>query len=201
FRWMRLAKQPAPPSVRKLRPHLSRDSNGAETAGRRVTPSSLLQAQYRPHVSGRYTGAYEAPMKKYGKFAVLIVVILGTLIWLATAGAGESKTYYKTITEVRQMGVNSGKKRVRVIGDVEKDSIQRKAGEVEFVLVGDNQKLKVVYTGSDPLPDTFRDGAQALAEGKMGPDGAFHAGKIQAKCASKYAAKPGEEKQTEGKTD
>src|SRR2546421_9421754 len=30
------------------------------------------------------------------------------------------------------------------------------------------------------------------AEGKMGPDGAFHAAKIQAKCASKYAPKPGE---------
>ena len=138
-------------------------------------------------------------MKKYGKFAALIVLILGTLIWLGTVGSGESKTYYKTITEVRQMGGDPGKKRVRVIGDVEKDSIQRKAGEVEFVLVGENQKLKVVYAGSDPLPDTFRDGAQALAEGKMGPDGAFHAAKIQAKCASKYAAKPGEMNKPEQK--
>ena len=68
-------------------------------------------------------------MKKYGKFAVLIAVILGTLVWLATAGAGESKTYYKTISEVRQMEGNSGKKRVRVIGDVEKDSIQRKGAQ------------------------------------------------------------------------
>jgi cytochrome c-type biogenesis protein CcmE len=134
-------------------------------------------------------------MKKYGKFAALIVVILGTLIWLAFGQAGESKTYYKTISEVRQMGVDPGKKRVRVIGDVEKDSIQRKGGEVDFVLVADNQKLHVIYTGSEPLPDTFRDGAQALAEGKLGPDGAFHAAKIQAKCASKYTAKPGEFRQ------
>ena len=138
-------------------------------------------------------------MKKYGRFAALIVIILGTLIWLATAGVGESKSYYKTIAEIRQLGPESAKKRLRVAGDIEKDSIQRRAGEVEFVLIGENQKLKVVYTGSDPLPDTFRDGAQALAEGKMGPDGAFHAAKIQAKCASKYAAKPGEMKKTEGK--
>src|SRR5712664_3815011 len=131
-------------------------------------------------------------MKKYGKFAALIVVILGTLLWLATAGAGEAKTYYKTIPEVRQMGANPSKKRVRVIGDVEKDSIQRKNGQVDFVLVADNQKLNVIYTGSEPLPDTFRDGAQALAEGKLGTDGAFHAAKIQAKCASKYTAKPGQ---------
>ncbi|OYT68461.1 MAG: cytochrome c biogenesis protein CcmE, partial [Chloracidobacterium sp. CP2_5A] len=43
----------------------------------------------------------------------------------------------------------------------------------------------------DPLPDTFRDGAQALADGRMQPDGTFHANRIQAKCASKYEAKPG----------
>ena len=33
-------------------------------------------------------------------------------------------------------------------------------------------------------------GAQALADGKLGADGVFHATKIQAKCASKYEAKP-----------
>jgi cytochrome c-type biogenesis protein CcmE len=64
-------------------------------------------------------------------------------------------------------------------------------------LVGEDQKLKVSYTGSEPLPDTFRDGAQALAEGKMGADGVFHAAKIQAKCASKYAPKPGDFKPVE----
>ena len=136
-------------------------------------------------------------MKKYGKFALLIAVILGTLGWLAVAGSGEAKSYYKTIAELRQMGPDAAKKRVRVAGDIEKDSIKRNGGEVAFVLVEQSQKLNVVYNGTEPLPDTFRDGAQALAEGKMGPDGAFHAAKIQAKCASKYAAKPGEFKAAE----
>lgn len=131
-------------------------------------------------------------MKKYGKFAALIAVILGTLGWLAVAGSGEAKSYYKTIAEVRQMGDQAGKKRLRVAGDIEKSSIERKGTEVSFVLVAENQKMKVIYTGTEPLPDTFRDGAQAMAEGKMGPDGAFHAAKIQAKCASKYEVKPGE---------
>ncbi|MBI1787999.1 MAG: cytochrome c maturation protein CcmE [Acidobacteria bacterium] len=132
-------------------------------------------------------------MAKYWKFATLIVVIIGTLVWLAFAGAGESKTYYKTIAELKQMGDKAGTKRLRVAGDVEKDSIVRRGGEVEFTLVGENHRLRVIYTGTEPLPDTFRDGAQALAEGKLGPDGAFHAGKIQAKCASKYApAQPGQ---------
>ena len=43
-------------------------------------------------------------MKKYGKFAALIVVVVGTLVWLATSGMKETKTYYKTVTELGQMG-------------------------------------------------------------------------------------------------
>jgi len=45
----------------------------------------------------------------------------------------------------------------------------------------------VVYTGTEAPPDTFKDNAQALAEGSFGRDGVFHASEIQAKCASKYA--------------
>jgi cytochrome c-type biogenesis protein CcmE len=75
---------------------------------------------------------------------------------------------------------------------VENGSIQRAGSQVQFVLVQDKLKLKVAYTGTDPLPDTFRDGAQALADGKLDKDGVFRAAKIQAKCASKYEAKPGQ---------
>jgi len=131
-------------------------------------------------------------MKKYGKFAALIAVVIGALVWLASAGINETKTYYKTIAEVGQMGDQAYEKRLRVAGDVESGSIQRAAGRVAFLLVQDKLRLKVDYTGSEPLPDTFRDGAQALADGKMGRDGVFHASKIQAKCASKYEAKPGQ---------
>ncbi len=131
-------------------------------------------------------------MKKYGKFAALIAVVVGTLAWLATTGMNETKTYYKTISELGQMGDQAYGKRLRVGGDVESGSIQRAGSQVQFVLVQDKMKLKVAYTGTDPLPDTFRDGAQALADGKLDKDGVFRAAKIQAKCASKYEAKPGQ---------
>jgi cytochrome c-type biogenesis protein CcmE len=130
-------------------------------------------------------------MNKYAKFAALIVIIIGTLVWLATANVGETQTYYKTIAELKTMGAKESSKRLRVAGDVVKGSIERKGGEVAFVLAGEGQQLRVRYTGTEPLPDTFRDGAQALAEGKLGEDGVFQAGKIQAKCASKYAPKTG----------
>ena len=133
-------------------------------------------------------------MSNYVKFGGLVVIILGTLVWLAAGGINDTKSYYKTISEIGQMGDIAQQKRIRVVGDVEKGSIVRRGGQVEFVLVEmETQKqLKVVYSGIDPLPDTFRDGSQALADGKMASNGVFHANKIAAKCASKYEAKPGQ---------
>ena len=82
--------------------------------------------------------------------------------------------------------------RLRVAGDVKAVRSSTPPDELNSSSVQDKMQLKVAYTGSEPLPDTFRDGAQALADGKMGRDGVFHASKIQAKCASKYEAKPGQ---------
>jgi cytochrome c-type biogenesis protein CcmE len=131
-------------------------------------------------------------MKTWVKFGILMVAIVGTLVWLAAGGISETKTYYKTITELQQMGDRAKDQRIRVGGDVAPGSIERAGRNVSFTLSQDNTKLKVVYSGIEPLPDTFRDGAQALADGKLGPDGVFRASKIQAKCASKYEAKPGQ---------
>jgi cytochrome c-type biogenesis protein CcmE len=131
-------------------------------------------------------------MRTYWKFAALVTVIIGTLVWLAAGGISETKTYYKTVAELDQMGDGAQGKRLRVAGDVEAGSIVRDGRLVHFVLKQDDLRLKVVYSGSEPLPDTFRDGAQALADGKIGPDRVFQASQIQAKCASKYEAAPGQ---------
>jgi cytochrome c-type biogenesis protein CcmE len=136
-------------------------------------------------------------MNTYWKFGAIVAVIIGALAWLAMGGVTESKTYYKEINEVKAMGNNAQEERLRVNGYVEQGSIVRNAGQVSFVLhqtpgmlQQDPVRLAVVYNGIDPLPDTFKDNAQALADGKLGQDGVFHASKVQAKCASKYEAKP-----------
>jgi len=125
------------------------------------------------------------------KFGIITVVIVGTLVWLGMAGIGETATYYVTVKELKQMD-DAGARRLRVGGDVEEGTIIRKAGEVAFTITQEEEKLPVVYVGKDPLPDTFRDGAQALCEGRLRSDNVFEAHKIQAKCASKYEAEPGE---------
>ena len=129
-------------------------------------------------------------MNKNLKFGLLTAVILGTLGWLAAGGISQTATYYKEIAELQAMGSDGVDKRLRVGGDVEANSIVRDGQQVRFTIVQNDLKLNVVYAGSEPLPDTFKDGAQALADGKLDASGVFHATKIQAKCASKYEAKP-----------
>jgi cytochrome c-type biogenesis protein CcmE len=129
------------------------------------------------------------------KIGLLSVAILGTLAWLAVGGINQTKTYYKTIPELRKMGDQAHVDRLRVEGYVQAGSVVHHDTAVTFTMVenpggaNEGQQLQVVYNGVDPLPDTFKDHAQALADGKLGSDGVFHASKIQAKCASKYEAK------------
>jgi cytochrome c-type biogenesis protein CcmE len=129
-------------------------------------------------------------MKTYLKFGAIMTVIVGSLVWLAVGGVADTKTYYKTIPELQKMGKEAQDHKLRVGGDVKPGSIVKSGTETSFVLHQGANTLNVVYAGSDPLPDTFRDNAVALADGRLGPDGVFRANKIQAKCASKYEAKP-----------
>jgi cytochrome c-type biogenesis protein CcmE len=129
-------------------------------------------------------------MKTYAKFGILTALIVGSLVWLAMGGVKESKSYYTTIPELHKLGSDAHTKRLRVSGYVTPGSIVKSGTQVSFVLNERSEKLNVLYSGSDPLPDTFKDNAQALADGRLGPDGVFAANKIQAKCASKYESKP-----------
>ena len=130
-------------------------------------------------------------MKKQAKFGIgigIIVVALGFLAWL---GYGESKTYYHTIAELQTLHGSALTQRMRIGGTVAPGSIKRFSGRIDFVLEGEGKTLPVSYIGTDPLPDTFTDKAQALVEGRPAQDGRFVAEHVQAKCASKYEAAPG----------
>jgi cytochrome c-type biogenesis protein CcmE len=127
--------------------------------------------------------------RKYAQFGVAIAIIVLGLGYLAYTGVQESKSYYVTIKELNAMGDGAYSKRLRVAGNVEPGSIKRHGTHVEFFLREQDRLLPVVYQGTEAPPDTFKDDAQALAEGNFGRDRVFHANKLQAKCASKYAPK------------
>ena len=135
-------------------------------------------------------------MQPVVKFGIITVAIIATLGWLAMDGITEAATYFVTIDELQARNA-APDKRIRVGGDVEVGSIARSGEAVKFTIIKADEGSEVErtlpggYTGQDPLPDTFRDRAQALCDGYMRSDGVFEAKKIQAKCTAKYEANPG----------
>jgi cytochrome c-type biogenesis protein CcmE len=121
-------------------------------------------------------------MHARSKFLIGSGIIVVTLVALAYVGFTQSKTYYHTISELSTLQGSALHQRMRVSGNVRAGSIDHLTGRVDFVLSEQGKEL--------PLPDTFKDGAQALVEGKMMPDNRFVAEQVQAKCASKYEATP-----------
>ena len=124
------------------------------------------------------------------KFSAGAIIIIGTLVWLGWVGTTQSKTYYHTISELGTLQGAALHQAMRVSGNVVDGSVVHHPGRVDFQLTEEGKTLNVSYVGDSPLPDTFKGGAQALAEGKLMPDGRFVAEQVQAKCASKYAATP-----------
>lgn len=127
-------------------------------------------------------------MKARRKFLVGSGIIVVTLVSLAYVGFTQSKTYYHTISEVAALQGPALHQHMRVSGSVRAGTIQHLPGHLDFVLEEQGKSMPVSYVGSAPLPDTFKDGALALVEGHLMPDGHFDAEQVQAKCASKYQA-------------
>jgi cytochrome c-type biogenesis protein CcmE len=130
------------------------------------------------------------------RIGIAVAIIVGTIGWLAWSGYGANKSYYVTIPELGSMGDKAYHSQLRVEGFVQPGSIDQNGTHVTFVLnefeshspkAASGRLLTVNYKGAEPPPDTFKDDAQALAEGSYGRDGVFHATVLQAKCASKYA--------------
>lgn len=123
------------------------------------------------------------------KFGIGIGIILAVVAWEAISGFQQSKTYYVTVNELTRG--QTSRHHVRVGGIVAAGSIERRGGILRFRLAQDTSTIPVIYVGTDTLPDTFKDGAQAIIDGDYQASGEFRAEKIQAKCASKYEAAPG----------
>jgi cytochrome c-type biogenesis protein CcmE len=148
-------------------------------------------------------------MKKSQKtlqVGIATAIIVGTIVALAFTGNRDSQSYYVKISEVLTpqskglMGDNVHHRQLRVEGFVVPGSIEQDGTNATFTLnefeshspdAAKGKTLKVVYRGTEPPPDTFKDNAMALAIGTYGYDGVLHATALQAKCASKYAPQPG----------
>ncbi len=130
--------------------------------------------------------------RKQIRFVLGSVVIVLALAVLAFTGFRDNKAYYQNVSELYASGDAAYGRRLRVEGDVVAGTIVREAKQTTFIISHTDpgtkkaHTLPVKYIGIDPLPDTFRDYAQAVVEGEYTRDGTFVAKSMTAKCASKY---------------
>ena len=120
---------------------------------------------------------------RWGAPVLVVVACVGYLIYSASGGASE---YYLTVSELRSPPQAAD---VRVAGVVQDDVRKTDGGlGVRFTEKDATASMPVAYEGT--LPDIFRPGITVVAEGKLGPDGVFHARTLLAKCPSRFSTQP-----------
>ena len=112
---------------------------------------------------------------------VIIALTAGYLIFDAARSAA---AFYLTVSELEQQGPSE--RAVRVAGTIVGESIDwdPRALRLQFELVDASGRLPVSYQGT--RPDMFRDGAQAVVEGRYTAEGVLEARAIMLKCPSRY---------------
>lgn len=118
-------------------------------------------------------------------FAVFAVVI-GVISYLIISGFNDTTVaYYQKVDELKAMGVSAEGKSFRVSGQVIPGSVVRAEDGLSMTFTIDElgHHMDVSYHGI--IPDTFKEGAGVLLEGKYA-NGRFEAANIMTKCASKY---------------
>jgi len=119
---------------------------------------------------------------KWGAVMLVVAGCIGYLIFSASGGASE---YYLTVGELLAHPTDGD---VRVAGVVQNDIVHSDGLKVQFTEKDSTASVQVVYQG--PLPDIFQPGITVVSEGKLGPDGVFHARNLLAKCPSRFATTP-----------
>jgi cytochrome c-type biogenesis protein CcmE len=141
------------------------------------------------------------PRKRFFLGVASVVVFGGALVLVLSTTAADAFQYYKHVDEVTPALAQWEGKSLQLHGFALPGSIKTRINkdthrrEFKFVATNCGAQIDVVYEGIDVIPDTFRDGAEAVVVGRL-QGGVFHATKIEAKCPSKYEMKAGAQQQT-----
>jgi len=113
------------------------------------------------------------------------MVALGGAAWLVLSAFNDNLVFFYSPSELKAKAV-AADRRLRIGGLVEEHSVSRGADgrSVAFRITDGADDIVVVYQGL--LPDLFREGQGAVAEGKLRPDGVFAASSVLAKHDENY---------------
>ncbi len=127
-------------------------------------------------------------MKTRHKRLLLIIAglaILGVIATLVLNALRSNLVFFYSPTQVAAGEAPTGKP-FRIGGLVKEGSLKREADGItlSFVVTDTDKDLAVRYTGI--LPDLFREGKGAVAQGKIGENGVFVASEVLAKHDENY---------------
>jgi cytochrome c-type biogenesis protein CcmE len=113
------------------------------------------------------------------------LAILGLVVTLVLNAFQSNLVFFFSPTQVAAGEAPKGKA-FRIGGMVKAGSIKRAADGVtlRFVVTDTEQDIAVTYKGI--LPDLFKEGKGAVAQGKLGDDGVFVASEVLAKHDENY---------------
>ncbi len=133
------------------------------------------------------------PAKKI-KFIAGFALIIVCLLILVVSSSQKMSMYYLTVTELEARELRLADIRFKLAGKVVPESIVKLNGnrtvefkiwepiDIETEIFSDTRTIR--YMGV--VPDTFRDRADVVLEGKINAEGIFIAETMLAKCPSKY---------------
>ena len=127
--------------------------------------------------------------KKVSVFIGVVVVAAGLVAWLVVSALNKDGGINFSYTPSDVYGNKAPHDRsFRVGGLVVANSVQRDNDglTVRFELTDTVKNMPVIFKGI--LPDLFKEGKGAVAEGKLEADGIFHANQVLAKHDENYQA-------------
>jgi cytochrome c-type biogenesis protein CcmE len=138
--------------------------------------------------------------KKSVRVFIVFIAVIAAIGYLIISGLEGTFVYSRTISEVRRLGNEVEGQGLRIEGTVVAGSLNKSATSLQctFALADSlGESIEIRYDGI--LPDTFKEGMPAVAEGKYNTGDYFEATNVLTKCPSKYEAAP-EEGQTPSQT-
>ena len=132
----------------------------------------------------------ERRILKNRKFLIGGIIVVAAIGYLSFMGLSSAATYYYEVNEVLAQAGSLQGENVRVHGKAGAGSVVSEAQNtlLKFTLEDYEKEgsLPVVYSGV--VPDTFKEDAEVVVEGRLEAGGVFRAHTLLAKCPSKYEA-------------
>jgi cytochrome c-type biogenesis protein CcmE len=124
------------------------------------------------------------------KYIVGGFVIVGLIAYLIVSSISSAGAYYREVGEVLAQQNTLAGKNLRVSGNIVTESVKYDAAKLDLNFVisdpADATKTLPVYFHGVQPDQITREGASAIVEGSLGPNGVVEANNLLLKCPSRY---------------